>query len=210
MNDVINFLKDNKNFYNEYFINDRLKKCKYGYTCDINQIYCYLNKINISKTEYFKFFNLSLDYFDFNNKKILEVCCGKIPILSSIYKDYGYNITAIDNQLILNNYKDIKLYKADISNENLFKSSDIIVAIRPCDPIDTIIELCFKFKKSFMIYLCPCIHNSHNGKKFQSYNEWILYLKNKIYSNKNYKCDFLICSDFPDDCYIIIAKTIAS
>ena len=37
---VIEFLRKHKNTYPEYFEKNRLEKIKYGYTCDINQIYC--------------------------------------------------------------------------------------------------------------------------------------------------------------------------
>ena len=48
MDNLINFLQQNKNYYPKYFEKNRLSKCNYGYTCDINQIYCYLGE-KISK-----------------------------------------------------------------------------------------------------------------------------------------------------------------
>ena len=44
MDNIIKFLQQNKNYYQEYFEKDRLSKRNYGYICDINQIYCYLGK----------------------------------------------------------------------------------------------------------------------------------------------------------------------
>ncbi len=59
MKEVIDFIKKHKDFYPEYFVNNRLKKCKYGYTCDVDQIYCHLNKVDITTTVFYNFYNLS-------------------------------------------------------------------------------------------------------------------------------------------------------
>lgn len=208
MNEVLSYLKTHKEYYKEYFLNDRLSKCKYGYTCDINQIYCYLNKIDIKCTEYYTFYNISLQYFDFNNKNIVDVCCGKIPILSSLYKNNNYKIEAIDKQIVANNYNGIKTIEYDLRKKYSFKKYDIILSIRPCEPTDYIINLCLKERKDFMIYLCPCTHKTAKGKKFKKYDEWINYLKYKLSSHKEYNTIFLTDDNLPDNNYIIIAKYI--
>ena len=49
MHNVIKFLQKYKNYYPEYFEKNRISKCNYGYTCDINQIYCFLGEKNIKE-----------------------------------------------------------------------------------------------------------------------------------------------------------------
>lgn len=85
---------------------------------------------------------------------------------------------------------------------------DIVLAIRPCEPTDNIINICIKYKKSFMIYLCPCTHKSSDGKSFENYSEWIKYLKTKLDSRKDYITYFIEDNKMPDDCFIIVAKII--
>ena len=206
MNEVIDFIKKHKDFYSEYLINNRLEKCKYGYTCDIDQIYCYLNKVNISETVYNKFYNLSKEYFNLDNKSILEVGCGYIPILSSIYKNNGYSIEAINNKILFKDYNNIKTTEYDLNKEYDLSKYDLIVGIRPCVITENIIDLCYKYKKDFMIYFCPCIHNSKDGNKFNTYDEWINYIKYKTSLFENYDISFINCNDFPDNCPIIIGK----
>ena len=142
MNEVIDFIKKHTDFYSEYLINNRLEKCKYGYTCDIDQIYCYLNKVNISETVYNKFYNLSKEYFNLDNKSILEVGCGYIPILSSIYKNNGYSIEAINNKILFKDYNNIKTTEYDLNKEYDLSKYDLIVGIRPCVITENIIDLC--------------------------------------------------------------------
>lgn len=210
MKDVINFMEKFKKEYSEYFVNDRLQKCKYGYTCDVNQIYCYLNKKNIEDTEYYTFFKISKLFFNFKNKKILEVCCGKIPILSSLYKRENLNISATNNKILINNYKNIPTFECDFENDTDIKEYDIIIGLRPCSPTEKILDLCLKHKKDFIIYLCPCIHEplDNNFKKNITYEEWINYLKEKLYKYNDYQLYFLSYNKLPDNCPIIIGKYI--
>ena len=111
MHNVIKFLQKYKNYYPEYFEKNRISKCNYGYTCDINQIYCFLGEKNIKESEYYNFYNISKNYFDLKNMRVLDVCCGKIPILSLIYSDKCLNIEADDKQIVIKDYKKIKLYE---------------------------------------------------------------------------------------------------
>ncbi len=206
MNEVIEFIKQNKEFYPEYFINNRLEKCNYGYTCDVDQIYCYLNKVNIKTTIYNTFYNITKKYFDLKNKRILEVGCGKIPILSGLFKDNNINIDAIDSNILINNYKDITTIKYDLQKEYDISKYDLIIGLRPCNITENIIDMCFKYKKDFIIYLCPCIHKSKNNNIFNTYEEWISYLKDKISNNKEYSFEFIYSNNLPDNCPIIIGK----
>lgn len=139
MDNVINFLQQNKNYYHEYFEKNRLSKCNYGYTCDINQIYCYLGEKNIKKTEYYSFYNISKKYFDLADMRILDSCCGKIPILSSIYNNNCLKIEAINEKIVIKNYKKIKTYEKNILQFNKYDKFDLVIAFRPYYPTETII-----------------------------------------------------------------------
>lgn len=207
MKEIIKFLKSHKKDYLEYFEKDRLNKCEYGYTCDINQIYCYLNKIDIKNTEYYTFFKISKKFFDFDGKKILEIGCGKIPILSSIYKMNNYSIEAINNKIIVKNYKKIKTIEYDLTQEIDLIKYDIIIGLRPCTITENIINTCLKYQKDFIIYLCPCIHQPlQNNISFNSYNDWIQYLSNRLNKISDYNIIFESNNELPDNCPIIIGK----
>lgn len=207
MDNVINFLQQNKNYYPEYFEKDRLSKCNYGYTCDINQIYCYLGEKDIKETEYYSFYIISKKYFDLTNMRILDACCGKIPILSSIYNNNCLKIEAINEKIVIKNYKNIKTYEKNILQFNKYDKFDLVIAFRPCYPTETIVNDCVKNNINFMIYLCPCIHQGINSKSnFNTYEEWINYLKSKLSQFKNYNIEFIVDKNMPDKCPIIVGK----
>ena len=206
MKDVINFIKNHKDFYPEYFVNNRLEKCKYGYTCDVDQIYCYLNKKDIKKTIYYYFYELSCQYFDFSNKKLLEVACGYIPILSSIYINNNINISAINIKILINNYNGVRTIEYDLNKDFDLSTYDLILGIRPCNITENILDNCYKYKKDFMFYLCPWIHQPKNKINVNTYDEWIDYLKSKTSNFKNYDIIFITHYKFKDNCPIIIGK----
>lgn len=205
---IINFIRDNKDFYHEYLFNNRLSKCYFGYTCDIDQIYCYFNLVDIKKTIYYKFYNIVSKNFKVNKLHLLEIACGYIPILSSIYKERGIDIDAVNNKILINNYKGVNTIEYDLNNDFDLSKYDLIVGIRPCYVTENIIDNCYKNKKDFILYLCPCIHNSKSKMKFDGYDDWINYLKLKTSHFKNYNVDFIILDDFPDKCPIIIGRYI--
>lgn len=205
MYNVIKFLQKYKNYYSEYFEKNRLSKCIYGYTCDINQIYCFLGEKNIKESEYYRFYNICKKYFDLKNMKVLDACCGKIPILSLIYRDKCLSIEAIDKQVIIKDYEKIKIYEEDIINFNNFDKFDLVISFRPCFPTEIIINKCIENNINFIIYLCPCVHQGiNNSSKFKAYDEWIKYLKGKLLQLTNYDIKFKIDKNMPDDCPIII------
>ena len=206
MNEVIDFINNHKDYYPEYFIKNRLSKCKYGYTCDVDQIYCHLNKIDIKETVYYNFYIFSKKYFNINNKRILEVGCGYIPILSSIYKENNIDVDAINLKILFKNYKNVNTIEYDLNNDYNLSKYDIIVGIRPCNITENIIDLCYKYKKDFIIYLCPCIHKAKNGLTFATYEKWINYLKEKTSNFTNYNIIFTKYKKLPDKCPIIIGK----
>lgn len=204
MNEVIDFIKKHKDFYPEYLINNRLQKCKFGYTCDIDQIYCYLNQIDIKDTIYFNFYELSCKYFNLKSKNLLEVACGYIPILSSIYKENNIKVEAVNIKILAKNYKGVKTIEYDLNKNYNLKKYDLIIAIRPCNITENLLDNCYKYKKDFMIYLCPCIHKPKSEDTISSYEEWINYLKRKTTKFKNYVIKFITPKNFIDNCPVII------
>lgn len=206
MDNVIEFIKDNKNYYKEYFKKNRLSKCKYGYTCDINQIYCYLKEIDIKKTEYYNFYKITKRYFDTKDVNIIELCCGYIPILSSLFINEAKTLTAINKKILINNYNQITTIEHNLNKSFDLSKYDLIISIRPCNVTEKILDLCFKYKKEFIIYLCPCIHKSKNKEEFDNYIDWINYLKNKTSKNINYNISFISFNELPDNCPVIIGK----
>ena len=209
--DVIAFLKKHRNFYSEYFEQNRLEKIKYGYTCDINQIFCYLHKIPIEQTDYFLLATLIAKYFNLPNKKVLEVACGYIPILSSIIKKkYGCDIKAINNKILLHNYNGVNTEEFDLFKPYNLSEFDLIIGFRPCDITESIILECFKYKKDFVFYLCPCIIEPLNKENYVrnewTYKKWTDYIFNLVNSNNNYRCKIIKNHSSEDDCPIIIAK----
>ena len=207
MNDVIKFLKDHKDIYKEYFVHDRLNKCNYGYTCDINQIYCHLNLVDICETEYFNFFKISLKKFNLNNKKILEIGCGYIPILSSIYKNNGFDIDAINQKIVLPNYNGVTTFEADLSKSYNIQPYDIVIGFRPCNITENMLDMCNKYHKDFLIYMCPCVHKpKDNINKCLNYDEWLNYLLKKTSCFENFKIQVIYDSKMPDNCPILVGK----
>lgn len=208
---IIDFLVKNQIHYPEYFKKNRLEKIKYGYTSDINQIYCYLNEIDIKKTEYFTFFNILNTYFNLNNKNICEIACGYIPILSKIIKENtDSKITAINNKIIINNYNGVNTIEADLTQNFNLNPFDLIIGFRSCNITETILLNCFKLKKEFMLYLCPCsnkpLQNINYKKEIWTYHNWHDYLINIIKNNKLYNTTIIYNHNLGDDCPIIIAK----
>ena len=58
-----------------------------------------------------------------------------------------------------------------------------------------------------MIYLCPFIHQGINSEStFNTYEEWVNYLKSKLSQFKNYKIEFIVDKNMPDESPIIVGK----
>ena len=208
MKEVLDFLRMHKDYYSDYFIDNRLLKCRYGYTCEIDSVYCHLNKINIKETVYFNFYKLTKKLFDLKKGTILEVGCGYIPILSSIYKQNGFDVDAVDKKILFKNYKQVHTIEFDLTKEFDLSNYHLIVGLRPCTITENVIELCYRYHKSFIIYLCPCIHKPKNNVNINAYTEWINYLKEKTAEFQNYNISFIKVKTMPDDCPVVIGKYI--
>jgi len=207
---VVDFILENPKVYHEYLIKDRLQKIHYGYTSDVNQIYCYLGAVDVTETDYYEFYNLVKNNFDLNNKNIVEVACGYIPIIASIIKEEHTtsNVTAINRKIVVKNYKNTITEEYDLFNDYDFSSTDLIIGFRPCDVTEKIIRDAIKYKKDFCLYLCPCslkpLNNAYKGK--WTMKRWHNYIISLIKSTNEYWCQIIIDNKMMDECPIIIAK----
>lgn len=207
---VIDFIKVNSTKYPEYFINDRLNKIKFGYTSDIDQIYYYLDSSNINKSGYYEFYKITKKYFNINDRYLLEVASGLIPILAGIFKDKNCKIDASNLDFSVKNYKNVNMIKCDLSKKINLSKYDLIIGYRSCEITENIIDLCYEYSKNFIFYLCPC-DNKPNNKNIKitkdwNYNNWHNYLIEKIKRNSNYDLRIIYNKNMPDNCPIIIGK----
>ena len=207
--EIIKFINQNKDYYPEYLNEKIQKKISYGYTCDINQIYCHLKLKEINNTDYYEFYKVIKNNFNLNNIKILDVACGIIPILSSIIKENEKStITAINNKMLFKNYKGIITKEFDLTKDYDVNNYDLIIGFRPCEVTEKIIQEAMQNKKDFCLYMCPCvmkpINNHHKGRWSQK--RWYNYLEKVITDDKSYDLKVIIDDKLDDDCPIFIAN----
>lgn len=108
-------------------------------------------------------------------KNILDVGSGVNPLLSLELKKKGYNVTAIDPRIELNN--EIKCVKALFDYEKTsVLEYDLLVGLEPCMATEHIIRSSLLNDKPFAISLCATPHDSLSGKKFKDMEEWWNYL----------------------------------
>lgn len=211
MNKVYIFLDKYKKYYPEFKDENIRKKICYGFHCDTDQILCHLGLINIKQTAYYNFYKVIKNSFQLTNKKIIEVCSGLIPIVSSIIKqnETVKSITALNSNFLFKNYKNVKTIKANLKSKELnFSQADLIIGFRPCSPTENIMDMAIKFKKDFVLYLCPCDNIPTNSHESLPSKEWIKYLLTKLYSLTNYEIKIIQDNNMQDNMPIIIAKYI--
>lgn len=208
MKEVIDFMIKHKDFYLEYLNERIIKKIQYGYTCDVDQIYCHLNLINIKNSAYYNFYQIIKKFFRLNKKKILECASGKIPILGSIIKECEDCIVdCINNEFIFDFYKGTNCIKYNLKNEFDFSDYDLIVAFRPCEVTENIVDNCIKYNKSFILYFCPCeLQPNNKNIKTNSAKEWREYIVNKCETSELYDINIIEDDKMQDRMPILIAK----
>lgn len=210
MNKKINsFLDRHSQYYEELRPDNIRKKIKYGYYCSTDQIYCHLKLIKKERSAYFSFCKIIEKYFNLSASNILEVSCGLIPILSYYLKNdfHVKNITAINDKLVFQPYKNIDCHECDIFNVKDIKNYDLLIGFRPCKATERIIDLCFKSHKDFAVYLCPCDMQPYDKKiKCATAEEWRNYIINKVKNNCQYEIQVIIDHTLQDNLPVIIAK----
>ena len=143
------------------------------------------------------------------DKSYLESAVNIKSSMVQVLKEEGHGVeiqtSGNNKQIVIKDYKKIKLYEEDVISFNKYDEFDLVVAFRPCFPTETIINKCIENNINFIIYLCPCIHQGINSSfKFKTYDQWIKYLKKKLLQLTNYKIKFIIDKNMPDECPIII------
>lgn len=206
---IIEFMQEHIQFYMDYVPKHIQEKIKFGYTSSVDQIYCHLNLVNVEDTNYYQFYRTLRENFELNGKKIFEVCCGQIPILSYIiHKNENTVNYAIDQNAIFDSYKGVAVKKTEFNISDEYLNSEIIIGFRPCEATEEFIVNALKYKKDFCIYLCPCIckpiNNHYKGR--WSKKRWHNYLISLIEKDNNFNLKVIYDNSIGDDSPIIIAK----
>jgi SAM-dependent methyltransferase len=107
--------------------------------------------------------------------KVLDVGCGPMADLSLLLIEKGYDVVGIDSKVKeIENLKTIKKLfdykKEDVSN------FDLLVGLEPCDATEHIIRSSMENKIPCVISLCCTSHDSIDGQRFSSKEEWYEYL----------------------------------
>lgn len=211
---IDNFLDRYAHLYPDYLKSDFKKKIYDGYTINndvINQIYCFLELVNIKKTDYYIFYKYLKEH-NFLSENILEVGCGLIPILSRIVYDEGYNITALDKNIIFDDFG-FHVIEKELSDSFSYSNYSSIIAFRPCMATETTIRNCLKNNIPFCIYLCSCsLYPQEPYKEFDkkdwSNKKWIAYLMHVV--DKYNEHDMIVKLEYDtglfDECPIIYGK----
>ncbi len=124
-----------------------------------------------------------------NYKNVLDVGAGRVCRLSQYLEEKGYKVTAMDPDIRISkeeaDEKNIKIIKEKFSCDEYsegkegtnIENYDLLIGLEPCDATEHIIRQCIKYNKDFEILLCASPHNSIEGKKFNTREEWYNYLK---------------------------------
>ena len=206
---VIDFILENKEYYKEYLNPNIMKKINYGYTSDVNQIYCHLGFKKIENTDYYEFYKIIKENFGITNKRIIDVACGLIPIVSYIIKlNENCYIKAADKRIIFKNYKNIPTEEIDLTKDYNIEDYDLIIGFRPCYVTENIIIQALKNNKDFCIYMCPCIlkPSDNHFKGRWSKKRWYKYLESLIVNNRNYDLKIITSKYLDDNCPVFIGK----
>lgn len=107
--------------------------------------------------------------------KILNVGCGRKPVLSEILENEGYEVYNIDPKLEINGRRFFKM-KFNY-NLNFAEHFDLVIGQEPCEATEHIIRYCDRKKIPFYIVLCGVPHDSIDGEKFESAEKWYEYLE---------------------------------
>lgn len=132
-----------------------------------------------SRQEYFAEYVKEI-FSNTSYKKLLEVGCGRRAGLSRLLLAEGYEMTAMDPQVILESVEGQNINC--IKESFVFGQTDItefdgIVAQEPCEATEHIIRECVDKKKDFIISLCGVAHPLMNGEMPEDVWAWYDYLE---------------------------------
>ena len=142
-----------------------------------------------SREEVFaSYLNEKYGYLTF--RRVMDIGAGRMCKLSTLLAKNGTKMYAIDPNIRLSESEAYDLGIAKISRDPFVcdwalgrggvgtkvKGADILVGLEPCDATEHIIRQGLKYDKPFDVVLCAAPHDSMDGKKFRSYEEWYEYL----------------------------------
>lgn len=116
-------------------------------------------------------------------QKLLEVGCGRTAGLSKLLAAKGYEMTAMDPQLIPESVEKYQEYHINcVKDAFIFGKTDItafdaVVAQEPCDAAEHIIRECIVRRKDFVVSLCGVAHRLMNGEMPKDVYAWYDYLE---------------------------------
>ena len=109
-------------------------------------------------------------------KRILNIGCGKEANTSQELIKRGYDVVSIDPKVKeIEGLKVIKEY-FDYLKTNV-NSYDLLIGLEPCDATEHAIRSALNNDKDFAIALCYAPHNSIDGRVFDDYKMWHVYLQ---------------------------------
>ena len=109
--------------------------------------------------------------------------------------------------MVFKPYKNIDCFEYDFLNVKDIGNYDLLIGFRPCNATENIIDMCFKFNKDFVIYLCPCDLQPYDEKiKCKDADEWRKFIINKVKNNNNYEIIIINDHGLQDDLPLIIAR----
>ena len=100
----------------------------------INQIYCYLQIVPDKFNYYLEFIKIIQKYFVLENKKVLEIGAGSLPILASYLESKALNYDIMDPGIILEDLVGIKgrVFKEKFSLDTSITDYDLLIGYNPC------------------------------------------------------------------------------
>lgn len=112
--------------------------------------------------------------------KLLEVGCGRTARLSRLLAQKGYQMTAIDPQIIphyIQNTGINCIQDAFVHGQIDLSPYDGVIAQEPCEATEHIIRACVARKKPYFISLCGVPHRLINGEMPEDVFAWYDYLQ---------------------------------
>ena len=194
-NAAITYLNENTNRFDEkekmQFMKDLQIWAEGKSETIADEVYDFLIHIGLStaksrEKEFVSYLNKK--YGDLKFGKILDVGAGRMCRLSQMLARFGNEMYAIDPKIRLLQHEARKMgiaIKKDkfVCDEyakhqkgTLVDHYNHIVGLEPCDATEHIIRQGLKYDKPFDVMLCAAPHVGLNGKNFNSYEEWYVYL----------------------------------
>lgn len=136
--------------------------CEQGNTKDevpylLNQFYSEYKLIDVNKNIYYSILKKLIDTVTIDDKRVLEVGGGPVPILGRLIAEKAEKVTVMDSNVSIKNgldnmYLENKLF---LNNTDI-NDYDLVVSFMACGASKSIIDNCTKHDTDFFIGLCPC------------------------------------------------------